>query len=345
LPADFALYTFNSPYRLLITKILDIISVEVRKDIMGHDHAHGITAGNKLKYSVFIALAIFISEVIGGYFSHSLALLSDAGHVLADIMALGLSWYGVRQAERPSNSRMTFGYHRIGVLVAIANAGTIFVIAGVVLFEAYRRFQQPPQVTGQLMIIIAFIGLAANIFITSWLRGEQHRNINIRSVFWHAAGDALASLGVIVGGVVILFTGQFRVDPLVSVLISLIILWAAWNILKEGLRVLLEATPKDIDVIAMINTLKQVPGVRDVHDVHVWSITPELRAMNGHVLIEDIATSEAEGIRGQIEKVVREQFRVGHTTIQMECEKCESSEAFCKLDETCPPEREAKQNK
>jgi cobalt-zinc-cadmium efflux system protein len=309
---------------------------------MSHNHTHGITAGSKLKYSVFISLAILIAEIIGGLLSHSLALLSDAGHVLADIMALGLSWYGVRQAERPSDSRMTFGYHRVGVLVAIANGATIFIIAGVVLFEAYRRFKQPPEVASQIMIIVAFVGLAANIFVTSWLRREQEHNINVRSAFWHAAGDALASVGVIIGGAIILLTGQFWVDPLVSVLISMIILWSAWNILKEGFRVLLEATPKDVDVIAMINTLKQIPGVKDVHDVHVWSITPELRAMNGHVLIEDISTSEAEEIRGKLEKVVRDQFRIGHTTFQMECQKCESSEAFCKLDETCPPERMGK---
>lgn len=313
---------------------------------MSHNHTHGIEAGSKLKYSIFVALAILVAEVSGGLFSNSLALLSDAGHVLADIMALGLSWYGVRQAERPSDSRMTFGYHRIGVLVAIANATTIFIIAGVVLFEAYRRFQQPPEVASQLMIIVAVLGLSANIFVTLWLRRDQQHNINIRSVFWHAAGDALASMGVIIGGAVILITDQYWVDPLVSVLISLIILWSAWNILREGLRVILEATPRDVDVIAMIDAVKQVPGVKDMHDVHVWSITPELRAMNGHVLIEDISTSEAEEIRAKIERVIREQFRVGHTTIQMECQKCGTSEAFCKLDETCLPEQdEGEQNK
>ncbi len=312
---------------------------------MNHNHQHGFTAGRKLKYAVFLSISIFIAEVIGGVFSNSLALLSDAGHVLADIIALGLSWYGVRQAERPADSRMTFGYHRVGVLVAIVNASAIFLIAAFILYEAYHRFQGPPEVKSQLMMIVALVGLGANIFVTTWLRKEQRGNINIRSAFWHALGDALASIGVIIGGLIILLTGQFWVDPLISVLISLIILWAAWSIFREGVRVLLEATPRDVDVIAMINALKQIPGVKDVHDVHVWSITPELRAMNGHVLIEDVQTSKAEEIRARIEKVVREQFRVGHTTLQMECQKCESTGAFCRLDSTCPPENTEQRGK
>jgi cobalt-zinc-cadmium efflux system protein len=305
---------------------------------MNHQHENTPAVGNKLKYSIILSLAILVAEVIGGLLSNSLALLSDAGHVLADIFALGLSWYGVRQAIRPSNSRMTFGYHRIGVIVAIVNAATIFIIAAVILYEAYNRFRQPPEVRSQLMMIIAFIGLSANILVTFWLRKERKSNINIRSAFWHALGDALASIGVIIGGAVILFTGQLWVDPLVSVLISIIILYAAWSIFREGMRVILEATPSDVDVVAMVNALKQIPGVKDVHDVHVWSISPELRAMNGHVLIEDISISQAADIRSQIEVVVREGYRIEHTTLQMECQKCGSTDLFCNLNE-CHPDK------
>jgi cobalt-zinc-cadmium efflux system protein len=231
---------------------------------------------------------------------------------------------------------MTFGYHRIGVVVAIVNAATIFLIAAIILYEAYNRFQQPPEVESTLMTIVAVIGLAVNVFVTLWLRRERKSNINVRSAFLHTMGDALASVGVIVGGIIIWLTGKMWVDPLVSVLISLIIIYSAWSILREGLRVILESTPKDVNVIEMIGILKQIPGVQDVHDVHVWSITPELRAMNGHVLIEDISTSGAEDIRAKIEKVVKERYRIGHTTFQMECQKCQSSEAFCNLnDKTC----------
>jgi cobalt-zinc-cadmium efflux system protein len=300
---------------------------------MAHQHEHTISTGNKLKYSIILSLTILAAELIGGLLSHSLALLSDAGHVFADVVALTLSWYGVRQAERPSNSRMTFGYHRIGVIVAIANAVTIFIIAAVILYEAYNRFQQPLEVNSRLMIIVAAVGLAANVFVTGWLRREQKSNINVRSAFWHAASDALASLGVIAGAVIIMLTGKFRVDPLISVLISIVILFAAWSIFREGLRVILEATPSDVNVTAMIGSLKKIPGVKGIHDVHVWSISPELRAMNGHVLIEDIATSAAAEIRANIEKVLREQYHIEHTTLQMECRKCKSGELFCNMND------------
>jgi cobalt-zinc-cadmium efflux system protein len=308
-------------------------TIRLSEETMSHNHNHGnLASGSKLKYGLILSLLILIAEVIGGVLSNSLALLSDAGHVFADIVALSLSWYGVNQAQRPSNKRMTFGYHRIGVVVAIVNAVTILVIAAVILYEAYQRFQQPPEVKSILMMSVAVIGLAVNLLVTWWLRKDQHNNINIRSAFWHAMGDALASVGVIIGGLIILLTGQLWVDPLVSVLISLIIVFAAWSILREGLRVILEATPAHIDVLAMIEALKRIPGVKDVHDVHVWSITPEIHAMNGHVLVEDISISKSAELRASIEKVSRERFHIEHITLQMESENCASNELFCNLN-------------
>jgi cobalt-zinc-cadmium efflux system protein len=298
-------------------------------DHVNHNHS---SQGNKLKYGLILSSFILIAEIMGGLFSNSLALLSDAGHVFVDIIALGLSWYGVRQALRPSDKRMTFGYHRVGVIVAIVNAVAIVIIAAVILFEAYNRFQRPPEIKSTIMMSVAFIGLAANLLVTWWLRKDQHFNINIRSAFWHAAGDALASVGVIIGGFIILLTGQMWVDPLISVLISLIIVGAAWSIFREALRVILEATPKEIDVLAMIEALKQIPGIKDVHDVHVWSIASELHAMNGHILVEDISISKSAEIRAEIEKVAREKFHIEHITLQMECEKCDSGELFCNLN-------------
>jgi cobalt-zinc-cadmium efflux system protein len=300
---------------------------------MEHNHGHATPAGRKLLYSIILSVTILAVEIVGGLWSNSLALLSDAGHVLTDVIALALSWYGVRQATRPANHRMTFGYHRVGVIVAILNALSIFAIAGFILYEAYQRFQQVQVVNSPLMMGVAVVGLAANLVVVLWLRSEQKGNINVRSAFWHAMGDALASIGVIGGGLVILLTGQYWVDPLVSVIISLIILASAWSILREAFHVILEATPRDVDVRAMIATIKQIEGVKDVHDVHVWSISSDLRAMNGHILIEDIATSQAAKIRGEIEEVVREKFRVGHTTLQLECETCDSTGSFCNLKE------------
>jgi len=281
-----------------------------------------------------------VIEVAGGLLSNSLALLSDAGHVFADILALSLSWYGVRQAERPPTGRMTFGYHRVGVIIALVNAAGIFAIAMVIFYEAYRRWQHPPEVDSLPMLAAATVGLAVNIFVALWLRQEQRSNLNVRSAFWHALGDALASIGVIIGGIIILLTGKFLVDPIISVLIGFIIILAAWRILKEGLRVILEATPQQIDVNSMINTLNLVRGVKGVHDVHVWSITPEIHAMSCHVLIDDLLTSQAADIRSKIEEVLQQRFHIEHSVLQMECQECSANDLFCQL--TFGPNEEKK---
>jgi cobalt-zinc-cadmium efflux system protein len=287
--------------------------------------------GSKLKFGIMLTGFILVVEVAGGLLSNSLALLSDAGHVFADVIALSLSWYGVKQAERPASGRMTFGYHRVGVMVAVVNAISIFAIALVVFYEAYRRLQQPPEVNSLLMLSVAIVGLIANLFVASWLHREQKGNLNVRSAFRHALGDALASIGVIVGGAIILLSGWFLVDPIISIFIGFIIILAAWGILKEGLRVLLEATPKQVNIAEMVDTLNRMPGVKDVHDIHVWSISAEVNAMSCHVLIDDLPTSQAAGIRQKIEEVLRQQFYIEHTALQMECQQCSSNDLFCKL--------------
>ncbi|UCG84653.1 MAG: cation transporter [Dehalococcoidia bacterium] len=274
---------------------------------------------------------ILLVELIGGLLSHSLALLSDAGHVFADVVALSLSWYGVRQAERPSSAGMTFGYHRVGVIIAIVNALSIFAIAGVIFYEAYRRLGEPPEINSPLMLSAAVVGLGINVFVASWLHREQKSNLNVRSAYWHALGDALASIGVIVGAIIIMIAGWYLADPIISLMIGFIIVLAAWRILREGMRVLLEATPPHVNTEEMVEALLRHPGVKDVHDVHIWSISPELHAMSCHVLIDDIPTSEAADIRGAIQEVLRRQFDIDHVTLQMECEQCAANDLFCSL--------------
>ena len=296
-----------------------------------HSHHHPLPVSNKLKYGILLTGLILIVELIGGFLSHSLALLSDAGHVFADVIAISLSWYGVKQAERPPSSRMTFGYHRVGVIIALVNAVSIFAIAVVIFYEAYRRWQHPPEVNGPIMLAAALVGLSVNVFIAFWLRKEQRANLNVRSAFWHVLGDALASIGVIIGAVIILLTGWFIVDPIISVFIGFIITFAAWSILREGLKVLLEAVPHQIDVNRMAQGLQKIPGVKGVHDVHVWSISPELHAMSCHVLVDDMQMSQATGIRQQVEKVLRQQFDIEHSALQMECHECGSNDLFCSL--------------
>jgi len=263
--------------------------------------------------------------------SNSLALLSDAGHVFADGIALLLSWYGVRQAERPSSSRMTFGYHRVGVIIAVINAVSILAIAGIIMYEAYQRFYHEPEINSVMMLVIAVIGLAANIFVASWLHKEQQESLNIKSAFWHAIGDALASVGVIAGAIIIMVTKLYWVDAAVSVLISLIIVFGAWGIFKEGTRILLEASPGDIKVRDVVRSLKSIPAVRDVHDIHVWSISSNLHAMSCHVMIDDCLVSEAEDIRRRVEDVARDKYGIGHSIIQTECTECGKGDLFCKM--------------
>lgn len=305
-------------------------------------HNHPMPVGSKLKFGIILTGLILVVEIVGGLLSNSLALLSDAGHVFADVIALSLSWYGVRQAERPASSRMTFGYHRVGVIIAVVNAVSIFAIAAVIFYEASRRWQQPPEVNGALMLGAAIVGLGVNVFIAFWLRKEQQTNLNVRSAFWHVLGDALASVGVIIGAVIIMLTGWFIVDPIISVLIGFIIILAAWRILKEGLKVLLEATPQQVNVHRMVSALKKIKGVKGVHDVHAWSISPELHAMSCHVLVSDLPLSRAGEIRRELEKVLRSQFDIEHSTLQFECRECGANDLFCSLHpEECADEPES----
>lgn len=296
------------------------------------EHSHGIYgAATKLKYGLIITGVILALEIVGGILSNSLALLSDAGHVFADGIALALSWYGVRQAARPSSGRMTFGYHRVGVIVAIINAVSILAIAAIILFEAYQRFYQQPEINSVMMLVVAVVGLAANIFVASWLHNEQKESLNIKSAFWHAVGDALASFGVIVGAVIIMLTKLYWVDAAVSILIGLIIIFAAWGIFKEGLRILLEAVPGDINIKEVQKAMRSIPAVKDIHDLHVWSISSNLHAMSCHVLIDDCTVSQAESVRQQIEDMLLEKFGIGHTTVQTECTQCNNGDLLCRM--------------
>jgi cobalt-zinc-cadmium efflux system protein len=296
-------------------------------------HNHAVSgAESKLKWGVIISSLVLVMEVAGGFMANSLALLSDAGHVFADVIALALSWYGVRQAGRPAGSSMTFGYHRIGVIIAIVNAMSILAIAGLILYEAYQRLQERPEINSMLMLAIAVAGLAANIFIAAWLRKEQKDSLNVRSAFWHALGDALASVGVIAGAIIIMLTGLSWVDAVASILISLIIVAAAWGIFKEGTAILLEAVPAGIRVNDVAAGIRMVEGVRDVHDIHIWSISSGLHAMSCHVVLDDCPVSRAQEIQRKIGEILRGTFGISHCNIQMECEECGSTGLYCKLE-------------
>jgi cobalt-zinc-cadmium efflux system protein len=298
---------------------------------MAHVHSHISSSASNLRLGVFLSLLILGAEIAGGLVSHSLALLADAGHVLADVFALALSWYGLAQAERPPTHHMSFGYHRVGVLVAVINAMGIVAIAVFIIYEALQRFGRPPQVNTLLMMATALVGLGVNVFVAVRLHREGRANLNIRSAFWHAAGDALASIGVIVGGIIIAVSGLNIVDPIVSIFISLIIFTAAWGVFRDAMRVLLEAAPAHVNVKDIISSISRVSGVKQVHDVHVWSLTREIHTMSAHIVVDSQAIGRLDAIRQTIEDILGQEFTIRHTTLQMECLGCGENEPLCRM--------------
>ncbi len=288
-------------------------------------------ARDRLKYAAILTAAILIVELVGGIFANSLALVSDAGHLFADLLALGLSWYGVRQAVRPANAQMTYGYHRVGILTAVVNAVSLVGISGFIFFEASRRFMEPPEVRGLPMLVLAAVGLGVNFVVVTLLLGHRDSSLSLRSAFLHVIGDTLGSIGVIAGAVVILTTGFDRVDPLVSVAIGLVLLYGAWGILKDGMRVFLEAAPGGMKLDEVAQAISEVPEVKRVHDLHVWSISRGIPALSCHVLIDDLPASKMMHIQRCLQEMLKERFNIDHSTVQFEVGTDGEESLFCIL--------------
>ena len=289
------------------------------------------TARNKLAFSVVLTSSILVGELVGGYLANSLALLSDAGHVFIDILALLLSWFALRQTEKPASHKMTFGYHRIGILAALVNSVSLVGISGVIFYEAYGRLREPQPVRSGLMLSVAVIGFIANIIVVLILRREQRENLNIRSAFLHVMGDALSSLGVIGGGAIIYFSGWFWVDPAISVVIGVVIVFNSLQVMREALSIFLEASPAHLDMEQMVQAMMGVPGVKDVHDLHVWTIAPRIHALSCHVLVDDLSVSQGANIVGRLNELLSSRYGIGHSTVQLECVGCDPNSLYCSL--------------
>jgi cobalt-zinc-cadmium efflux system protein len=300
-----------------------------------HNHSHGM-ARKTLRLAFFLTLVVVAAEVAGGLLAHSLALLSDAGHALTDILALGLAWFATAQAERPSNARKTFGYHRVGILAALVNAITLLLVAVWILFEALQRLQHPQPIQPLFMFASAAIGIAVNLYIGFGLQKEKE-NLNARAAALHVFGDVGASCGVIVAGMVVLLTGWTPIDPLLSVGIAGLIAFGAWRIVRETTNILLEAVPRDIDMQALVSDMTSVAGVQDVHDLHVWCIAGGMYALSCHALITDQPASTSAPILQSLEHLLSEKYHIGHSTIQFECHAhkeryCSMEGLYCSLD-------------
>ena len=275
-----------------------------------------------LRYSLVATFAYVVITLIAGIRAHSLALLSEAGHNVTDLLALLLSWVAVFIQTRPPSATKTFGYHRAGVLAAFVNALTLVAVAFYIFYEALMRIRNPVAVHPQIMIWVAVIGVVMNGII-SWALFRAAHDVNIRSAFIHQLGDTLSTAAVIVGGWAILWTGQTWVDPALSIGIACLILWSSLGIIRETLNILLEGAPQGLTAEHISATLTAVPGVRNVHDVHVWSIGSDTHALSCHIQIDDITLSESEIILHQVKKLLGAEFHINHTTIQFENGNCE----------------------
>ena len=296
-----------------------------------HDHAHGST-GVKLFGSLLLTLAFVAVEATAGWRAGSLALLSDAGHNFADAFALLLAACGFYLQSRPGNQVKTFGYQRAEVLAAFVNALALIVLAGLLFYESYIRLMNPRPVAEHTMMVIATIGLAVNMAIVWGLGGGhgQHRHdLNIRAAWLHMLGDAVSSAGIIMGAVLIHYTGWLAIDPVLSMLIGVGIVWSAWDIIKDSLNILLEGLPKGLRLPEVTNELCHVEGVIDVHDLHIWSLGSQVHALSCHVLIEDMPPSESESILQKLNGVLCDRFAIHHTTIQFEHTRCALAETQC----------------
>lgn len=288
-----------------------------------HPHSHRMTS-RALRYSLVATSLYVVVTLVAGLRAHSLALLSEAGHNVTDVLALLLSWVAVFIQTRPPSSTKTFGYHRAGVLAAFINALTLVGIAFYIFYEAVIRMRRPVEVQPTVMIWVAVAGVIMNGVI-SWFLFRASRDVNIRSAFIHQVGDTLSTAAVIVGGWAILWTGQTWIDPALSIGIACLILWSSLGIIHETLNILLEGAPHGMSVEQVVSALSRVDGVIDVHDVHVWSIGSDTPALSCHIRINDIMLSESDLILRRIKQVLSVNYHIEHTTIQFENSVCDSA--------------------
>jgi cobalt-zinc-cadmium efflux system protein len=259
-----------------------------------------------------------VLEFVGGIWTGSLALLSDSGHMLSDTSSLLLSLIAVWFAARPASASKTYGFYRFEILAALFNGVTLLLVAALVLHEAYERFLNPQAVASGTMMIIAMVGLAANL-LSAWSlhrQGDVHDNLNLRSAYLHILGDALGSVGAIVAGLLMYFFSWYAADPIVSVLVSLLILRGAWSVVNQSIHILMEGTPAGVNPAEVKRSLEAIEGVIDVHDLHIWTITSGLHSLSGHLLIRD--GLDSQDILQQAIRLVEERFHIDHVTIQIE---------------------------
>ncbi len=286
-----------------------------------HQHSHA-DMGKVLVWSLALTAGFVVIELLAGVLSGSLALLADAGHNFTDALALSLAWLGVYLSRKPPDEIKTYGYHRAGVLAAFVNALALLGLSGYILYESWTRWRAPEPVQATTMLVVAALGLGVNASIMWGLRAERGRDVNIGSAWAHMLGDALGSVAIVAGAIVIRYTGWLRIDPLLSALIGVLIIWTARDVVMETLNILLEGLPRGLGLDEVTGAIRGIGGVLDVHDVHIWSLGSSTHALSCHVLIEDVPPSASDTTLQELNRMLGERFGIWHTTVQFEHVNC-----------------------
>jgi cobalt-zinc-cadmium efflux system protein len=293
---------------------------------MAHEHTGTAASRNKKRLALVFGFTTLymIAEVVGGLLTRSLALLADAGHMLTDVAGLGLALLAIRFAERPATPERTYGYYRFEILAALANAIVLIGISLYILYEAYERFRNPPQVASKAMLLVALVGLAVNIVGIYLLRAGAEESLNMKSAYFEVLSDLLTSVGVIVAAVIILTTGWYYADPLISAGIGLFILPRTWLLLNEAVGVMLEGTPSDVNLASLREAIESVPGVAEAHDLHVWALTSGVNVMSAHAALAEGASHDE--VLAAIRERITSGFKIAHVTVQVERTGCAKGE-------------------
>jgi cobalt-zinc-cadmium efflux system protein len=302
-----------------------------------HSHNHGTSSGRVLIWSLLATSAFVGFELVTGLRAHSLALIADAGHNATDALSLLLAWFAIYLNTKPADESRTFGYHRAGVLAAFVNALSLVVLSAWILYEGCERLLNPVAANETAMLIVAAAAMALNAGIMLGLHRTGEKDINIRGAFLHMLGDLLAAGAIVVGALVMRATGWHWIDPILSIAISLLVVWTAWDIIRESLNILLEGLPRGLDLQEVTQAICNVDGVLDVHDLHIWCIGSSSSALSCHVLIDDMPPSRSDSILHEVNHLLGDRFHVHHTTVQFEHMNCAISDTGCVIPADCAP--------
>lgn len=299
----------------------------------GESHVHGHAGSfrqeskSRLLIVLYVTASYMVAEIIGAFYTKSLGLLADAGHMLSDVGSLILALVAIWFASRPPNALKTYGYYRSEILAGLINGVLLVGLSVFIFFESYQRLSDPPEVKSLPMLAVAVVGLLVNFISFKLLHGVSKDSVNTRAAYLEVVSDMLATIGVIVAALIMLFTGWYQADPIISALIGLMILPRTWNLLKECTNVLMEGTPGHINLGSLRNAMLAVPGVVEMHDIHVWTITSGRDAMSGHVTINKEVP--AENVLAEITRIAQEEFGINHTTFQVEETECKGAGDSC----------------